>query len=292
MTVDAVIPTTGRESLQKALESVRNQTVCPTNVFVVLDRSAEEEKVREWIGTETLICAGDVGGSRARQIGVEASRAEFVAFLDDDDWWEPKKIEIQLANIDAKKADWSLTGAYFHTARRTRLVPSTLPKDANELPDYILTRKSLLYGDSLAQSSTLMARRVTLLGVGWSPALPRHQDWDLCIRLATTGADLAYVPNALTHVVQSSPGSVSRSTCWRDSAEWIDGLSDVVGKRARADFMCAVVGRNAMRSRSREGLAWVISTLWRWRLIPHFSAVLVGLAGLIPKTGRTNAYHS
>jgi glycosyltransferase involved in cell wall biosynthesis len=286
MTVDVVIPTTGRESLRKALESVRDQTVRPTNVFVVLDRSAEADKVREWIDTETLICAGDVGGSRARQIGVEASKAEFVAFLDDDDWWEPKKIEIQLAIMNAERADWSLTGACFHATRGTRLVPSTLPKDASAIPDYILTRKSLRYGASLAQSSTLMARTATLLDVGWAPALPRHQDWDLCIRLATTGAELAYAPNPLTHVAQGSPGSVSRSTGWRDSAAWIDGLSAVVGKRARADFVCAVVGRHAMRSRSCEGVGWVIRALWRGRLVPHLSAALVGLTGLAPRIGR------
>ena len=42
-----------------------------------------------------------------RQIGVDNASSEFLAFLDYDDIWHPKKIEVQIRNLKKEEADFS-----------------------------------------------------------------------------------------------------------------------------------------------------------------------------------------
>jgi glycosyltransferase involved in cell wall biosynthesis len=110
-TVDVVIPTMGRESVQRALESVRAQTHAVSTTFVVLDDPLREEWVRSILrSNEVLIVTGGrLGGAEARNLGARASEAAFVAFLDDDDWWEPGKTFAQLRALLGQDAAVSFT---------------------------------------------------------------------------------------------------------------------------------------------------------------------------------------
>ena len=49
----------------------------------------------------TLIRKPNGGAASARNLGIERSRGELVAFLDADDYWEPNKLERQLEILRA-----------------------------------------------------------------------------------------------------------------------------------------------------------------------------------------------
>ncbi len=95
---DVVIPTHGRapDLLGQTLTSVLGQTVAPRRVIVVVDgapRAAEELRGR-WPEVEFVLLETQQGQGVARQAGIEAATSEWVAFVDDDDLWSPRKMHV------------------------------------------------------------------------------------------------------------------------------------------------------------------------------------------------------
>jgi glycosyltransferase involved in cell wall biosynthesis len=90
--VSAVIPTRGRpELLRRAVRSALAQTLREIEVVVVIDGedSVTRLAMKEWAQQDARVhvVALDVsvGGSDARNRGVDAASGEWIAFLDDDD---------------------------------------------------------------------------------------------------------------------------------------------------------------------------------------------------------------
>ncbi len=103
MLVSVVIPTFNRLSfLKEALDSVLSQTYRGDMEVIVVD-DGSSDGTREYV---LQVCAqdervryvreGGVGVSAARNRGVVESRGDFICFLDSDDVWLPKKLEVQL----------------------------------------------------------------------------------------------------------------------------------------------------------------------------------------------------
>lgn len=94
---DVVIPTHGRDDsrLFEAIESVELQTCPASRIVVVVDGNPETATVvRRRYPTVSVIClARPQGAAAARQAGILACQAEWVAFLDDDDLWSRDKQE-------------------------------------------------------------------------------------------------------------------------------------------------------------------------------------------------------
>lgn len=83
-----VIPTLGRESLKRAVDSVLGQSFEGFELIVVVDGAdcCAEEQLREIADPRLRVIARSSGGvSAARNAGIMAARGEWVAFLDDDD---------------------------------------------------------------------------------------------------------------------------------------------------------------------------------------------------------------
>ena len=97
--VSVIIPTYNRrESLRRALTSVFQQTVPPLEVLVVDDGSTDgtKEMVRAEFPQVTYFFQKNRGVSKARNRGITEARGEWIAFLDSDDEWMPRKLEKQL----------------------------------------------------------------------------------------------------------------------------------------------------------------------------------------------------
>ena len=99
--VSVVIPVFNRPAaVRRAIESVLAQT-CQDFEIIVVDDGSTDETPAVVAGLAdprmTLIQhEGNRGGSAARNTGLRAASAEYVAFLDSDDEWLPRKLERQL----------------------------------------------------------------------------------------------------------------------------------------------------------------------------------------------------
>jgi glycosyltransferase involved in cell wall biosynthesis len=102
--VSVIIPFHDRETyIDEAIQSVLAQTLKPLELIVVNDCSRESS--RRYLDRYSSVCKvvdlpTNVGLAGSRNAGVRQARGRFVAFLDDDDIWLPRKLEVQRAYME------------------------------------------------------------------------------------------------------------------------------------------------------------------------------------------------
>lgn len=100
--IDVIIPVFNCEKyIGEAIDSILNQTWKDLSIIVVDDGSTDNtasvvEKITESGKRIVLISPGKVGLSNALNIGIDSSKAPYIAFLDADDVWKPEKLEKQM----------------------------------------------------------------------------------------------------------------------------------------------------------------------------------------------------
>lgn len=281
-TVGVVIPTIGRESFQRAIESVRAQSFPSEQIVVVLDRPELQSAVEALLhpNERLLVTSGALGGSACRNMGLDALDQDFVCFLDDDDWWDPAKLEFQVRELLSSNSSLCYTASIFHeTGKADRVLPRK-PFVGTSVASYLVQRSRLTHGDGYIQTSSLLVSTALAKRIRWDDSLPKHQDWDFIVRLfAEPGLNFSYVPEPLVHVVKGSPGSISKQADWRASLRWLRRHESRLGRRACGDFVCTHILRSAFAGMSLEGIRHGVILL-RGQ-IPHMAAIAVGLSGLM-----------
>lgn len=287
--VSVVIPTRERPSLLlRALRSVLAQTFDDYEVIVVLDGTDAHSAAGVTrlgdarVRLEELLRSRGPGA--ARNAGVRTARAELVAFLDDDDEWHPEKLQVQLDARRGRPPRTIVTATVTarQAGRRDRVWPTRLPRDGEPLGDYLLARRGLRWGETLVQTSTLLAPRSLLLDVPFREDLPRHEDYDWLLRANEAGAPLVFAeaehPLATWHIDPDRPRASRRSDTG-GSLDWIRSVRRIVSPRAYAAFLLAWVvpdARGVDRLRLLPRLLW--ESVRFGRPSPVHVAVAVGSA--------------
>ena len=118
--ISVIIPTYNRyDNLLNAIESVKNQTFKDYEIIVVSDGSTDK-RYKEDIDDVTMIrlpnssrnILGYPCGAVPRNEGIIKSHGDYIAFLDDDDIWLPKKLEIQMNQMERWNIDISCSDGY------------------------------------------------------------------------------------------------------------------------------------------------------------------------------------
>lgn len=205
--ISVVIPVYDQpELLVEALDSVRDQTFGPLEAVVVDDASETDfepivDEYGDWV--RLLVHEENRGAAAARNTGIEATDGEFVAFLDADDVWRPRKLERQRAVFEERGEDVGLvyTGFVQYDTDGSELVQR--PDARGEIHLAELER------DRVHPTSTVTVRRACLeRGGGFDPSLPSRQDYDLWIRL-TERYRVDFVDEVLVEK-REQPGGISK----------------------------------------------------------------------------------
>lgn len=194
--VSAVIPAyNGERFLRQAIDSALAQTYPNFEVIVIDDGSTDStpEILSQYGRNIRVLRQENAGQAAARNLGISRSAGQWIAFLDQDDLWDPCKIETQLSMAqdadalicsDARVIDGA--GAVL----RARMAPEKAPPSP--------TLRDLI-GSNTVIAVTVLVRRDVVEAVGGFDSLNRlgTEDFQLWLRLAARGCKFRFLKQVL-----------------------------------------------------------------------------------------------
>lgn len=187
--ISVIIPTYSRpKNLIRAINSVIQQTYKNIEIIVVDDNGLgtpsqlyTNKLVQPYIDKNIIKYIAhpkNLNGSAARNTGFRAAQGDYIAFLDDDDEFAPKKLELQLKQIEQLNEEWG--GCYCDTElisiknNTKNIYPCLLSGDLTV---------GMLMESIFFNTSTLLIRRQVMENLnGFNESYKRHQDWEFLVR--------------------------------------------------------------------------------------------------------------
>ncbi len=262
--VSAVIPTHNRpELMQRALESVLTQDYAgEIEVIVVFDACEPfmpPVTVPERRSVRTTVNHRSRGLAGARNTGIHEAAHDYVAFLDDDDYWFPGKLTAQMERFDDPSAPVLVgTAMVVDDGKQTheRLVPMESVGHADLLRD----RMAGLH------SSTFVFKKAALLGsVGLvDEDLPGSygEDYDLLLRTALV-APVAVVNRPLVSVTWGQSFFFGKWGAYADGLTYLlenhPGFTD--DRKAHGRIASQIAFARAAHGERRVARSWVRRSL-------------------------------
>ena len=269
--VSVVLPTRNRRALlERALDCALGQ--CGVSLEVIAVDDASEDGTLEYLRSlndprvSVLRRDSQTGPAGARNAGVSVASAPWLAFLDDDDFWAPRKLARQIEALERDaEAGWSCTGTVI-VDRNLELIGRYEAPMQDDLSEDLL-RYNIIPGGC----SGTVARRLLVQQVGgFDPALGVLADWDLWIRLAQSSKhigvnepllayarhqsnmtrDLSRVRDEVAYVERKYAAERSTRGIGLDQERWLDWIADTLrraGFRRRPALIWAGIG---LRTRS------------------------------------------
>jgi glycosyltransferase involved in cell wall biosynthesis len=225
MDVSVIIPTHRRpDLLRQAVESVQRQTRPPIEIIIVEDDKIpgySNLKSEPWADQVVLLSLPGLGGGSARNFGAQHARGNYIAFLDDDDLWEPQKLEIQLSVFEKNPSvDLVFSDGFIFTEEdrpsglfqdnKGLISQSSWFKDNSEVTIISEGLKIKEIFSGIVITSSIMIKKTFFEAIGrFDENLKGGQDVDLALRANQSGK-IAYVDKPLFRY-RLTPNSISRN---------------------------------------------------------------------------------
>jgi teichuronic acid biosynthesis glycosyltransferase TuaG len=203
--IDVIIPTYMETvRLAEAVDSCKIQTYSPNKIIIVDDGS--DEATQSWLKLNyssdpqiILILSSHTSlPGIARSIGIEASNAKWLAFLDADDSWDAKKLETQLIYANNNNVEFVSTNAIVKIRNQPdEVLLSNIPR---KIDFQDLVKTNWIVNSSVIVKSELFKGRFKYATDSRVRAVEDYATW---LRLATE-IDLHIIPQPLTNYRVSS----------------------------------------------------------------------------------------
>ena len=181
--VSVIVPTYNRaDRLERALNSIVSQTYQDFELIVVDDGSTDKtsQLMKSFPKAQYFYIKKNSGVSKARNVGLAFAKGELICFLDSDDLWKEKKIQIQSLWLENNKDSqicytdeiWVRNGVRVNPMNRHR-------KYSGDIFRHCL-------GLCIVSPSSVMIRAKLFDEVGnFDESLPACEDYDLWLRIAS-----------------------------------------------------------------------------------------------------------
>jgi len=192
----------GSRWIERALESVQNQTIPPNEVIVVNDGSSEDE-LGFLVGLQQrfdfqILSQENSGQSAARNLGVSKATSDYICLLDQDDYYLPKHNQILLETADFEDPKFGFS--YGDLWRSNEAGQILSHSSINVKIKHPHTSLNTLVGKNMfiVPSATLISRTAFLAVGGFDPELRGFEDDDLFLRFFLAGYSNRFTPEAVT----------------------------------------------------------------------------------------------
>lgn len=191
-----------KDYLIEAIDSVLNQTLKPCEIIIVDDYSTDgsQQTIREYAAKHKdlirpFYSERNLGYPKTRNIALEQIRGELVCYLDGDDRFLPRKLELE-AEAYLRNPDNAIvfSNFFYIDSKGKRLKIHSVPKDFSG------TKNGNFFVKIFSQSIDMRNRLLNyecFKQVGFlDPRFSVWSDWDLTIRL-TKRFKVVYCPEPL-----------------------------------------------------------------------------------------------
>lgn len=243
MKISVIIPAYNSAAcIQRAVRSVLEQTRPADEIIIVDDGSADNtaDAIAAFEPAVRLIRQDNAGASVARNTGIQAASGDWVAFLDADDEWLPKKLAVQVPFLSAHPDT-----AWCYSNFIIKESPQSRPQPAHVLNETPATAQPQIFGDYFsaycrglyAWTSSLLIRKDVFGRAGlFVPGMKRAQDNDLWFRIAYHYPRIGYIPQPLAVYHLDTAGSSTKvNTHYSFMKELVDRHLELSARYSRQD---------------------------------------------------------
>lgn len=199
--VSVIIPVyNGERYLAETIESVIAQTEVNWEIIAVNDGSTDnsqailQEYAKKIPDRIKVITVENGGVSRARNTAVAAARGTYVAFLDQDDLWAPRKLghQVEMFSRD-KNLGISFTNVMFIDEKGSVLRENVLKlgvKHRGNVFEY------LIFENFIGISSVMLKKKLYVRIGGFDPRFSLAEDYDFLLKV-TQESSVDYIDEPL-----------------------------------------------------------------------------------------------
>lgn len=239
--VSVVIPTYNHAHfLGRAIQSVLDQTYKNWEAIVIDNHSTDntDEVLQKF--TDERIRALKIHNNgviaASRNMGIQASRGEWIAFLDSDDWWVSDKLTVCFEHInehvDILYHDLQIVSDYHISSQEKKIMTSRQLKS----PVFM----DLLVNANLLANSSVVVRKRLLTQVGGineNPQMVASEDYNTWLRIARITEAFLYLPENLGFYMVHAKGVSKRDMTlpWKCA---IQDYIDLLSSEQRNTFYC------------------------------------------------------
>ncbi|WP_427813649.1 glycosyltransferase family 2 protein [Enterococcus sp. 22-H-5-01] len=258
-TISVVIPTFNRKDnwndifLNRSIRSVLKQTHKNIEIVVVIDGLSQctkkvidkiKKENKDFLGEIKCIETGNkVGGSRARNIGIENSTGEWIALLDDDDEWVNNKLEKQLMTLKELGSKSKKTFCFTSVLmpEKNQILPRKNWNNDIDLCEYLFyTHNGRKQG--FIQTSTVFAHKELFNSCMFTEGLPQLQDWDWELKARYENKfDIIQVRTPLSYYYSDGPEKVSQGRRGPYFEKWLKNRKQYFDKKSYNCFFINIV---------------------------------------------------
>ncbi|MCD7036357.1 glycosyltransferase [Metabacillus sp. GX 13764] len=197
--VTIIIPFYNCSYVDQAIESALSQTYPNIEIIVVDDGSfLYRNKINPYLKKIKLIRKQNGGTATALNEGLKAAQGEYIAWLSSDDLYLPDRIKQQMAFMQKNNIDASFSNYACIDEKGSITTPWSGPRltAQHEVPKTLA-----IY--NLINGCTILFKKSIFTKYGYfNPVFRYTQDYEMWMRLITSGLKIYYYDDALTHFRQ------------------------------------------------------------------------------------------